>query len=203
MGIKKSQIGTVAAASPAVQPAVTIEDEGTPVETSLLVMDFTGAGVTSTQSSPGNVDVAIPGAAPGSERSIVNPIVTPATPMPYLAMFGETIICDLSAAPGTLITIQLPPTPDPSFDGLFVEVKNMSTTPGGGTGIQVVPDPGSGVGGIDLSPVFVFPVLVQDLYGVKFRVANGARPGGGPPVDFWAAILHFHADGDYNPYLPP
>ena len=40
---------------------LTVEEEGTPVDTEVVVINFTGLGVTATQTSPGEVEVNIPG----------------------------------------------------------------------------------------------------------------------------------------------
>jgi hypothetical protein len=53
MGVKKSEISTAA--------AIVIKDEGTPVEPALGGMNFTGDGVTATQTAPGQTEVNVPG----------------------------------------------------------------------------------------------------------------------------------------------
>jgi hypothetical protein len=53
MGIKKSEIGRAA--------AIAVKDEGSPVVSALAGMNFAGAGVTATESAPGQALVTIPG----------------------------------------------------------------------------------------------------------------------------------------------
>lgn len=172
MGIKKSQLTAAL--------AINVADEGRTVESALAGMDFVGAGVTAAQTAPGQVQVTVPGNTPGSERSLVGVLVTPAT-SPYFAAFGETVICDSSQGP---VIIQLPAAPTPADDGKFVEVKHLVVQ--GFTAVTVAPGQG---GTIDLGPFFAFPPPPDGLlYGVKFRVINNVLQAS----DSWAAILHYH-----------
>jgi len=61
-------IGTTLAAS--IFPS--IEDEGVEVESSAQVIDFVGAGVTATQTAPGEVEVNIPGGGGGDHAALIN-----------------------------------------------------------------------------------------------------------------------------------
>jgi len=120
-------------------------------------------------------------AGPGTERSTTSPLVTSGM-SPYVASYGETVICDSGTGP---IVIQLPPAL-PLDDGKFIEVKDIPSAPG--VPITVLP---AGAGTIDSFPTFVFPVPYNDFYGVKFRVVTAAHPAPGTP-DTWAAVLHYH-----------
>lgn len=63
---------------------LTVDDEGVLVDANTTLMDFTGAGVTATQTAPGQVRVDVPGGGGGSLTGVVNPngVVTGA--------FGQT-----------------------------------------------------------------------------------------------------------------
>jgi hypothetical protein len=169
MGIKKSELAAAV--------AIVVENQGTPVETALAGVDFTGAGVTTSQTAPGQVQVDVPGGggAPGSEQSIINPCVTPAQ-SPYQASFGETVIVDSSQGP---VIINLPPALPITDDGKFVEVKDYS---GAFTQINVFPAQG---GLIDNAPSHIFPF---PMFGVKYRALGVGFPGGAFP-NAWGIIL--------------
>jgi len=177
MGVKKAQLATAA--------AIVIQDEGGPVEAAMALMNFTGGLVTASQTAPGQVQVDIPIPAPvppspGTERSIIGPLVIPAM-SPYTAVYGETVIVDPTTGP---IIVKLPAA-TVADDGKFVEVKSVTPII---NPVQVWP---AGGGLVDFAqPYFNFPSGAgTEFYGVKLRVVCTA--GGGSP-NWWAAVLHFH-----------
>lgn len=59
--------------------ALEVQDEGTPVDAAVTSINFTGAGVTATQTSPGEVEVAIPGGG-GSINGAGEVLISEVTP---------------------------------------------------------------------------------------------------------------------------
>lgn len=59
----------ITSATPPTNP-IEVQDEGTPVDTNTTVFNFTGNGVTATQTSPGEVEVNIPATPAGSQDAI-------------------------------------------------------------------------------------------------------------------------------------
>ncbi len=53
-----------------VSSPITVEDEGVAVDTNVTNMDFVGAGVTVTQTSPGHVEIDIPGGGTGTGNAL-------------------------------------------------------------------------------------------------------------------------------------
>jgi len=58
-----------------------VDDEGAPVDTAVTELNFTGAGVTATQTSPGVVQVDVPGAS----MSSYVPVATGSEPLTFMS----------------------------------------------------------------------------------------------------------------------
>ena len=64
--------GTDLEATGAVASAVEVQDEGIVIDAAAAILNFTGAGVTATQTAPGEVDVNIPGGGGGGALTLVS-----------------------------------------------------------------------------------------------------------------------------------